>query len=1359
MFAFISCLILFLWITIILGYTDPNIGLQGTQVQNKFFKIDGFGNKFAIFNVQAFGYIAYIYLPLLLFPLYKLYDNTEYSFRKIQLTFATLLFFLSLLILQSLIFGVGILGNGICNMLMPYIGTIGVVILVLLLMCATFFMTWRRSISFMQKYLSARIGMSIDSWKSSIIKIQTTLKKIKLNYIQKRSKKTFSSEYSERQTTTNNKYAFKEPLIEKPLDEMTPLDLNHREIEYNSHDIWYDNAKIPLVQNNIKAKVQEANNQSSMTEANNKISPESNTKQAQDANNIKYDNAMSKILFNPKKDSNKTMSTPHYNISSMEQKVDTLTKDYLPRTQDIYTKADDLLKRFHKLSTNKDNIPIMPIDEQMDISAKYVKPAIEESTIKSFSKPVEMKLDSKNLQPQPKTVEVLYSEGTNISSIKKQVKLKQDNTTINPKILPNIELSIKQNIEESPKTINKSHDEQAISNQIKYSATKIQPKMESKIGHNLESANQTRIDSNVQNITKPSIIYTQANQRSNSIFTTNEQNKTKSLRKPYIHTYTSPISSETNKNDVKQTTANDIGDSFTDLSDEDLLLDGHNSTNNESCPIYIESTSSPIEILANHSYNQNENEEIKPIDKNIKELNSKDSQTQESNTLDYLKDINNKEAIQSINQDMHKQEESINLKDTKDVDNSKLDIQISDDTKKKLYNKPLVTEENINKNHDNAQNTSADSNNYETYKKNETNNDNKPNLTYTQSLSENNDKLNISEHGNSNIQITPIITPQQGIQEIAKQFLPNNEITKNYISNQTMPSIDLKSMNSNLAIAPIPAYTTEQSKETKEHQIDNTTNQYAEVYTKQHHNSNKNIKANKSMEQDILNYDLAQNDYINNNKEPNISNTQVYDNIKHNNAEHNQIQQDKTQKYDGMQEYKFPPLSLLQLPKHQEEIQDIEIDSKIANLLNKLHVFKIRGDIVRVFTGPVVTTFEFRPEPDVKVNKVQSLQDDLAMALKAKSIRIQAPIPGKDVIGIEIPNGNAQTIYLRDVLESSAFLHSANPLSITLGKDIMGNIVIENLAKLPHLLVAGTTGSGKSVGVNALILSLLYRNSPDDLKLMMIDPKQVEFAPYEDLPHLITPIINAPDKAVQALYAATVEMDKRYKILSDAKMKNIHSYNEKSESSMPFFVIVIDELADLIMTGGKDAEASITRIAQMGRAAGMHLIVATQRSSVDVVTGLIKTNLPSRISYRVGNKTDSKVILDEFGAERLLGNGDGLFKSVDSLKRIHAPWVSEQEIESIVYFIKQQRPVQYDANFLSEQKQNNAGFIDKISADSGLLEEAKAIILRDNKASISNLQRRLSIGYNKAATLIEALQAEGFVSAPNTKGERSILSS
>ncbi|HEF9383764.1 TPA: cell division protein FtsK, partial [Campylobacter coli] len=322
-------------------------------------------------------------------------------------------------------------------------------------------------------------------------------------------------------------------------------------------------------------------------------------------------------------------------------------------------------------------------------------------------------------------------------------------------------------------------------------------------------------------------------------------------------------------------------------------------------------------------------------------------------------------------------------------------------------------------------------------------------------------------------------------------------------------------------------------------------------------------------------------------------------------------------------DFELPPLEFLTNPSHnKQEINESEIDKKIYNLLEKLRRFKIGGDVISTYIGPVVTTFEFRPSADVKVSRILNLQDDLTMALMAKSIRIQAPIPGKDVVGIEVPNDEIQTIYLREILESEVFKNAKSPLTIALGKDIVGNAFVTDLKKLPHLLIAGTTGSGKSVGINSMLLSLLYRNSPKTLRLMMIDPKMLEFSIYNDIPHLLTPVITDPKKAVNALSNMVAEMERRYRLMAEAKTKNIENYNEKmkelGEEELPFIVVIIDELADLMMTAGKDVEFYIGRLAQMARASGIHLIVATQRPSVDVVTGLIKANLPSRISYKVG---------------------------------------------------------------------------------------------------------------------------------------------
>ncbi len=465
-------------------------------------------------------------------------------------------------------------------------------------------------------------------------------------------------------------------------------------------------------------------------------------------------------------------------------------------------------------------------------------------------------------------------------------------------------------------------------------------------------------------------------------------------------------------------------------------------------------------------------------------------------------------------------------------------------------------------------------------------------------------------------------------------------------------------------------------------------------------------------------------------------------------------------------DFELPPLEFLTNPSHnKQEINESEIDKKIYNLLEKLRRFKIGGDVISTYIGPVVTTFEFRPSADVKVSRILNLQDDLTMALMAKSIRIQAPIPGKDVVGIEVPNDEIQTIYLREILESEVFKNAKSPLTIALGKDIVGNAFVTDLKKLPHLLIAGTTGSGKSVGINSMLLSLLYRNPPKTLRLMMIDPKMLEFSIYNDIPHLLTPVITDPKKAVNALSNMVAEMERRYRLMAEAKTKNIENYNEKmkelGEEELPFIVVIIDELADLMMTAGKDVEFYIGRLAQMARASGIHLIVATQRPSVDVVTGLIKANLPSRISYKVGQKIDSKVILDAMGAESLLGRGDCLFTppGTSSIVRLHAPFASEFEIEKIVDFLKDQQSVEYDESFLKDQQ--SMGVTSSESINNGeydeLYEDAKRVILSDGKTSISYLQRKLNIGYNRAANIIDQLTESGVLSEPNTKGQREIL--
>ncbi|EQL70498.1 DNA translocase FtsK [Helicobacter pylori] len=461
-------------------------------------------------------------------------------------------------------------------------------------------------------------------------------------------------------------------------------------------------------------------------------------------------------------------------------------------------------------------------------------------------------------------------------------------------------------------------------------------------------------------------------------------------------------------------------------------------------------------------------------------------------------------------------------------------------------------------------------------------------------------------------------------------------------------------------------------------------------------------------------------------------------------------------------DYELPATQLLNAVCLKDtSLDENEIDQKIQDLLSKLRTFKIDGDIIRTYSGPIVTTFEFRPAPNVKVSRILGLSDDLAMTLCAESIRIQAPIRGKDVVGIEIPNSQSQTIYLREILESELFQKSSSPLTLALGKDIVGNPFITDLKKLPHLLIAGTTGSGKSVGVNAMILSLLYKNPPDQLKLVMIDPKMVEFSIYADIPHLLTPIITDPKKAIGALQSVAKEMERRYSLMSEYKVKAIDSYNEQALNNgveaFPYLIVVIDELADLMMTGGKEAEFPIARIAQMGRASGLHLIVATQRPSVDVVTGLIKTNLPSRVSFRVGTKIDSKVILDTDGAQSLLGRGDMLFTppGANGLVRLHAPFATEDEIKKIVDFIKAQKEVEYDKDFLLEESRMPLDTPNYQGDD--ILERAKAVILEKKITSTSFLQRQLKIGYNQAATITDELEAQGFLSPRNAKGNREIL--
>lgn len=528
--------------------------------------------------------------------------------------------------------------------------------------------------------------------------------------------------------------------------------------------------------------------------------------------------------------------------------------------------------------------------------------------------------------------------------------------------------------------------------------------------------------------------------------------------------------------------------------------------------------------------------------------------------------------------------------------------------------------------------------------------------------------------------------------------------------------------------------------------------------SKEQNELNQNKEQNKAQ-----NEPQTQNDEKQNGAKITAKGVQILSEVAENKQILAQIEKGKQEK---PRDFKLPSLEFLTpAPMRAKGVSEDEIDKKIADLLEKLRMFKIEGDVLRTYSGPVVTTFEFKPAASVPVRKILNLQDDLAMALKAQTIRIQAPIPGKDVVGIEIPNKEIETIYLREILESELFTNSKSELTMALGKDIVGAPFITDLKKLPHLLIAGTTGSGKSVGINSMILSLLYRNSPKTLRLVMVDPKILEFSIYNDIPHLLTPVITEPKKAVTVLANLVTEMDRRYMLMAKTHSKNIESYNEKMKAtggeSFAFIVVIIDELADLMMTAGKEVEISIARIAQKARASGIHLIIATQRPSVDVVTGLIKANLPSRVSYRVGQKIDSKVILDQLGAESLLGRGDMLFTPPGSpgLVRLHAPFASEGEIEQIVEFLKSQGEANYDESFLKDE--SGAGGGSSSGAALGeldeLYEQAKEVILSEKKTSISYLQRRLTIGYNRAANIIEQLEQNGVLGPANTKGQREIL--
>ena len=486
--------------------------------------------------------------------------------------------------------------------------------------------------------------------------------------------------------------------------------------------------------------------------------------------------------------------------------------------------------------------------------------------------------------------------------------------------------------------------------------------------------------------------------------------------------------------------------------------------------------------------------------------------------------------------------------------------------------------------------------------------------------------------------------------------------------------------------------------------------------------------------------------------------------------------------------YKLPAQDLLDDP--DKDAGGISRDSLMANarlLEKKLSDFNVIGEVVEVSTGPVITMYEYQPAPGVKISKVAGLSDDLAMNLRAEAIRIVAPLPGKAAIGIEIPNPKREIVYLKEVVSSPVFEESKSLLTLVMGVDTMGHPVVANLQKMPHLLIAGATGSGKSVGLNAIIMSVLYKARPEEVRFMMIDPKRIELTLYKDLPHLIYPVISDPKDATQALKWAVADMENRYQLLAEKGVRNIEAYNRKiikelaqgpppqpaaqngddeeedqaaapaQPEPLPYLVIIIDELADLMMVSAKDVETSITRLAQMARAAGIHLILATQRPSVDVLTGVIKANMPTRVSFQVSSKIDSRTILDTMGAEKLLGMGDMLYlpPGTSKIARIHGAYVSEAEIKQVTDFIRAQQSPSYLENLQVAHSEDE--FEDSEEGYDEKYDDAVALVTRTGKASISLVQRHLRIGYNRAARIIEIMEREGVVGPADGARPRQVL--
>ena len=515
--------------------------------------------------------------------------------------------------------------------------------------------------------------------------------------------------------------------------------------------------------------------------------------------------------------------------------------------------------------------------------------------------------------------------------------------------------------------------------------------------------------------------------------------------------------------------------------------------------------------------------------------------------------------------------------------------------------------------------------------------------------------------------------------------------------------------------------------------------------------------------------------------------------IKKDKKVNNEVKEKSSQVFENASGYVLPELDLLsEVPSERKEnkVSERQINENRALLTTTLSDFGINGKIISVNPGPFVTLYELEPAPGVKSSRVISLADDISRSMSSTSARI-AVIPGKNSIGIELPNDSKETVYLREILESDHFVNKKSGIPLSLGKNIGGDPTIADLSRMPHLMIAGTTGSGKSVGINGMILSILYRFRPDECRLIMVDPKMIELSVYDGIPHLLSPVITNPKKAVVGLKWVVREMDDRYNRMSKLSVRTMEAFNEKAEDyrrknkkfkrkihtgyddetgqplyseeeiepkRMPFIVVVIDEMADLMLVARNDIEHLVQSLAQKARAAGIHLIMATQRPSVDVVTGTIKANFPTRIAFQVASKIDSRTILNEMGAEQLLGRGDMLYMSDGGkVVRVHGPFVSDDEVERVVGFIRKQETPEYIESITRDEEDGNSVTSPQGESEDALFSQAVSIIIKDKRVSTSYIQRKLQIGYNRAARIIEEMEEKGIISAPNSQGKREII--